>query len=64
MLINGVETIQVAPKFSDEYGEEIVQTTTSEQVMLKMDCVKAVVVRKTDILKGIGGSNPSLSADF
>lgn len=62
LFINGVETIQVAPKFSNEYGEEIVQTTTSEQVMLKMDCVKAVVVRKTEVLKGTRGSNPLASA--
>ena len=27
-----------------QYGKEIVQTTTSDQVMLKMACVKARVV--------------------
>ena len=27
-----------------QYGKEIVQTTTSDQVMLKMACIKARVV--------------------
>ena len=47
MSINGVETIQVAPNPRKGNGEEIVQTTTSEQVMLKMVRVKANVVRKS-----------------
>ena len=42
MLINGVETIQGASRWDDE----IVQTTTSEQVMLKKVRVKTEVVRK------------------
>ena len=64
MLLNGVETIQVAPKFNDEYGEEIVQTTISEQVMLKIACIKTRVVRKTEVLKGTRGSNPLASAKY
>ena len=48
LFIKGVETIQVAPKPLDKRsGEEIVQTTTSEQIMLKMVHVKVKVVRKT-----------------
>jgi hypothetical protein len=30
--------------YSFQYGKEIVQTTTSDQVMLKMACIKARVV--------------------
>ena len=52
MLINGVETIEVVPK-SNRYGKEIVQTTISEQTMLKIVCVKANVVRKSLGPKGL-----------
>ena len=46
-----------------QYGGEIVQTTTSEQIMLKMVHVKVNVVRKTSKRdERFGGSNPSLSA--
>lgn len=54
MLINGVETIEVVPK-SNRYGKEIVQTTISEQTMLKIVCVKANVVRKSLGPKGLYG---------